>query len=74
MRATPYPNDSKIQSNRTRHVSDCMAKDGNSGPCINPVDWYATVLSRVIALETNEIEQLLPHNWSRPPEPQAAGS
>jgi hypothetical protein len=41
---------------------------------VNPVELYADVLSRVNALKTNEIEQLLPHNWSRPSEPQSAVS
>jgi transposase len=34
---------------------------------INPVDWYADVLARINSLKTNELEQLLPQNWSPPP-------
>jgi transposase len=33
---------------------------------INPVDWYADVLSRINSLKTSELHQLLPHNWSPP--------
>jgi transposase len=33
---------------------------------INPVDWYADVLARINNLKTNELEQLLPQNWSPP--------
>lgn len=33
---------------------------------INPVDWYADVLSRINGLKTNELQQLLPQNWSPP--------
>ncbi|MEP6468012.1 MAG: IS66 family transposase [Parafilimonas sp.] len=33
---------------------------------INPVDWYADVLSRINELQTNQLQQLLPHNWSPP--------
>lgn len=33
---------------------------------INPVDWYADVLSRINELKTNELQQLLPQNWSPP--------
>jgi len=33
---------------------------------INPVDWYADVLSRINSLKTSELQQLLPHNWSPP--------
>jgi transposase len=33
---------------------------------INPVDWYADILSRVNSMKTTEIQQLLPHNWSPP--------
>ena len=33
---------------------------------INPVDWYADVLSRINSLKTNELDQLLPQNWSPP--------
>ncbi|MFN8656618.1 MAG: IS66 family transposase [Candidatus Obscuribacterales bacterium] len=33
---------------------------------INPVDWYADVLSRINSLKTNELQQLLPQNWSPP--------
>jgi transposase len=31
---------------------------------INPVDWYADVLSRINSLKTNELQRLLPQNWS----------
>jgi transposase len=34
---------------------------------INPVDWYADVLSRINTLKTNQLHQLLPENWSPPP-------
>jgi hypothetical protein len=33
---------------------------------VNPVDWYADVLARINTLKTNELEQLLPQNWSLP--------
>lgn len=33
---------------------------------LNPVDWYADVLSRINSLKTNELQQLLPQNWSPP--------
>lgn len=33
---------------------------------INPVDWYADVLARINGLKTNELQQLLPQNWSPP--------
>jgi transposase len=33
---------------------------------INPVNWYADVLSRINGLKTNELQQLLPQNWSPP--------
>jgi transposase len=33
---------------------------------INPVDWYADVLSRINSLKTSELQQLLPQNWSPP--------
>ncbi len=33
---------------------------------INPVDWYADVLSRINGMKTNELQQLLPQNWSPP--------
>jgi transposase len=33
---------------------------------INPVDWYADVLSRINTLKTSELQQLLPQNWSPP--------
>jgi transposase len=33
---------------------------------INPVDWYTDVLSRINAMKTTELRQLLPHNWSPP--------
>jgi transposase len=35
---------------------------------INPVDWYADVLSRInVSMNTElELQQLLPHNWSPP--------
>lgn len=33
---------------------------------INPVDWYADVLSRINGLKTNELQKLLPQNWSPP--------
>jgi transposase len=33
---------------------------------INPVDWYADVLSRINSLKTSELQQLLPQNWSAP--------
>lgn len=36
---------------------------------INPVDWYADVLARINGLRTNELQQLLPQNWSRPKGP-----
>jgi transposase len=38
---------------------------------INPVDWYADVFSRINDLRTNELLQLLPHNWSMPRNPEA---
>jgi len=35
---------------------------------VNPVDWYADVLSRINSFKNNELQlqQLLPHNWSPP--------
>lgn len=36
---------------------------------INPVDWYADVLARINGLKTNELQQLLPQNWSPPSVP-----
>lgn len=33
---------------------------------INPVDWYADVLSRINTLKTSDLQQLLPQNWSPP--------
>lgn len=33
---------------------------------INPVDWYADILSRINGMKTNELQQLLPQNWSAP--------
>jgi transposase len=33
---------------------------------INPVDWYADVLSRINGMKTNKLQQLLPQNWSPP--------
>ncbi len=33
---------------------------------INPVDWYAEVLARINSMKTNELQQLLPQNWSPP--------
>jgi transposase len=33
---------------------------------VNPVDWYADVLSRINSLKTSELQQLLPHHWSPP--------
>jgi hypothetical protein len=33
---------------------------------LNPVQWYADVLSRINGLKTNELQQLLPQNWSPP--------
>jgi len=35
---------------------------------INPVDWYADVLSRINDMKTSELQQLLPQNW-KPPAP-----
>lgn len=36
---------------------------------INPVDWYADVLARINSMKTNELQQLLPQNWSPPAVP-----
>jgi hypothetical protein len=33
---------------------------------INPIDWYADVLSRINNLKTNELHQLFPQNWPLP--------
>lgn len=33
---------------------------------INPVDWYADVLSRINEMKTCDLQQLLPQNWSPP--------
>jgi transposase len=33
---------------------------------INPVDWYADVLSRINDMKTSALHQLLPTNWSPP--------
>jgi transposase len=35
---------------------------------INPVDWYADVLCRINEMRTCDLEQLLPQNWSQPPQ------
>ncbi|MCA9818514.1 MAG: IS66 family transposase [Cyanobacteria bacterium HKST-UBA01] len=34
---------------------------------VNPVDWYADVLSRINEMKTSELHQLLPQNWTPPP-------
>jgi transposase len=33
---------------------------------VNPVDWYADVLSRINEMKTTELQQLLPQNWTPP--------
>jgi hypothetical protein len=49
----------------TVHLSFIATCKRNS---INPVDWYADVLSRINSFKNSEpeLQQLLPHNWSPP--------